>query len=343
MNTQLEKIREELIARYDLDTNDAKFYFSTANYSFVFPDKPYMLRVSMFKQKSRQEMMSEVIWLDDLAAFSETLCTPAPSKNGLLIEEFEIDGEIHRATMFRTAKGNIRTPGMLDPMRIIAIGDCLGRIHAGSADAQKNGFRYKRTDWKSIADEYIGSASQLIPPELLARMESIVQRVTEIPQEPNNYGLIHGDFHGLNYLVDGNNIWVFDFDGCHYGFYMYDIACACLDCTMIGYLAAQKISRRDALYNHILPYLKIGYELHHKLPQEQWELLELFMELRNAIASASLWIATEKALIPNVKKTRDFLTAPLMQPSLLEGYDLVLQQQGRVSLLGKERSHDNEK
>ena len=53
------KLREILLACYNLDVDEAKCFYSTQNYAFIFPGKPYMLRVSMTGQKTRAEILSE--------------------------------------------------------------------------------------------------------------------------------------------------------------------------------------------------------------------------------------------------------------------------------------------
>lgn len=79
MNEELNVIRKHLLDCYGLDISEAKCYFSTQNYAFIFPDKPNMIRVSIGKGKSREETLSEVLWVDDLKQFSETVCEPFPS------------------------------------------------------------------------------------------------------------------------------------------------------------------------------------------------------------------------------------------------------------------------
>ena len=48
MNEELKKIMTEiLLERYGVDISEAKCHYSTQNYAFVFPEHPYMIRVSM--------------------------------------------------------------------------------------------------------------------------------------------------------------------------------------------------------------------------------------------------------------------------------------------------------
>lgn len=55
------QMREILLDRYGVDINEAKVHFSTQNYAFIFPDKPYMIRVSITPKKTKAAIMSELM------------------------------------------------------------------------------------------------------------------------------------------------------------------------------------------------------------------------------------------------------------------------------------------
>ena len=137
-------MRDILLDRYGADIDRAKCYFSTQNHAFVFPGEPYMIRVSVSQKKTRSEVLSELMWLDDLKQFKQTVCEPNVSLRGNLLEEFEIDGKTYRASMFRTARGVIRTTTDMTPMYFICCGELLGVIHHVSTDEREKGFRFKR-------------------------------------------------------------------------------------------------------------------------------------------------------------------------------------------------------
>lgn len=328
MNEELNVIRKHLLDCYGLDINEAKCYFSTQNYAFIFPDKPNMIRVSIGKGKSREETLSEVLWVDDLKQFSETVCEPFPSLKNHIIEEFELDGVHYRAAMFRTAKGNVRDISKMDPMYFIAVGDFLGRIHAASADAASQGITYKRKKWYDKREITIENARKVLSSEMMERIGQIYSRVKEVPEDPRWFGMIHGDFHTNNFFVDGNNIWAFDFDECCYGYFMYDIASALITWLMYGYGMDQKKTRRQALYEDILPYFKIGYGLHLNLPEEHWDTLELFLEDRCCVMALALSQIQKSGILKDLDATRQFVCFPLTQKDILDGFDTILKQAG---------------
>ena len=96
MDEQLKAaMREILLDRYGVDIQKAKCHFSTQNYAFIFPGEPFMIRVSATPKKTRKEILSELIWLDDLKQFKNTVCEPNVSPRGNLLEEFEINGKTY--------------------------------------------------------------------------------------------------------------------------------------------------------------------------------------------------------------------------------------------------------
>lgn len=328
MEKELQAIRDELLTCYGLDIEEAKCFFSTQNYAFIFPGKPNMIRVSIGSAKTREETMSEVLWVDDLKQFSQTVCEPFPSLKNHIVEEFEIEGRHYRAAMFRTARGAVRDISELDPMHFISVGDLLGRIHAASADSAKSGITYKRKKWYEKQAPSFAYARENLPAEVMARIDGIYEKVKAVPEDPSWFGMIHGDFHTNNYFVDGNNIWIFDFDECNYGYFMYDIASACIAWLMNGYHMEK--SRRQVLEEDILPYFRIGYELHLKFPEEHWKLLELFIEYRTSIMVVALSKIRSSGILSDMEQARQFVTFPLMQENVLDGFDMILRKKGAI-------------
>lgn len=287
MNEELKaKIRKFLMDCYGVDIEEAEFHFSTQNYAFIFPDKPYMIRVSMTPKKSRQEILSELMWVDDLKAFKQTICEPSTSLNGKILEEVLIDGVTYRASMFRTARGTVRSGEDRDPMYFICVGDLLGAVHEASEDQVRLGIKYRRKDGKDTMRDLIAHAKDRVPAEVYASMCEIEKKVNGIERTEENFGLCHGDFHSNNFFVESNNVWLFDFDSCRYSYYMFDIASFILDCLMNGY-KAQK-DARACLYEDILPYFRIGYELHRKVDDGFYKDLELFLSYRALSAMTNL-------------------------------------------------------
>lgn len=312
-----EQLREILLECYGVDINEAKMFFSTQNYAFIFPDKPYMLRVSITPKKTRQEIMSELMWVDDLKQFKQTVCEPNASLKGHFLEEFEIEGQTYRASMFRTARGNVKAIPDMNPMFFICVGDLLGGVHHISTDERELGMHYQRRSMKDIFDEQKQKVWEHFSDEEKKKIEEIQKKVDELSEEIGTYGICHGDFHVNNFFVEANNIWLFDFDGCAYANYLYDVASFVQSCFLQGYGAGKDC--RKVLEEEIMPYFKLGYELNHKGDEHYWDHLELLISYRTAFTLLKLAEINTCGVLNDLDKVKKFFRYIIMQDSPLDG------------------------
>ncbi len=332
MNKELKKkMRDILLERYGVDIDEAVCRFSTQNYAFIFSERPYMIRVSISPKKSRKEILSELMWVDDLKPFKQTICEPNESLNGILLEEFEIDGVLYRASMFRTARGNIKLTTEMKPMFFICVGDLLGTIHHVSTNERELGIQYGRKRMKDTFEELKNRVAINMPPEIEKRIQAIQEEVNNLPEELGRYGICHGDFHINNFFVEENNIWLFDFDGCTYAHYLYDVASFVQACFLMGYKAGEDC--RKVLYEDILPYFKMGYELNKKCDEHYWEQLELFISYRVAMAYMSLLEIDQCGVVDNLEQIKQFLGYIISQDNVLDA----------MTAAAKKRGDSNEK
>lgn len=317
MNEELkQKMRDILLSCYGMDIKDAVVHFSTQNYAFIFPDQPYMIRVSMTLKKTRGEIVSELMWVDDLKAFKKTICEPNISLNNKILEEFEIDGITYRASMFRTARGNVQITTEMTPMFFICVGDLLGTIHRVSTEERVMGMHYKRKSITECFQEHMDSAFDKLDPAIRKKILQIRDKVESLPKEVGHYGICHGDFHLNNFFVEANNIWVFDFDACTYADYMYDVASFVQNCLMVGYMPGK--DRRQVIEEDILPYLKTGYELNKKCDAHYWDNLELFIEYRAALTTMALAEIEVCGVVDDLTHIKQFFNYIILQDDICE-------------------------
>ena len=316
-----EELRQVLLERFGLDIEQAEFHFSTQNYAFVFHDQPVMIRVSFKLTKSREENLSELMWVDDLKQFKETICEPSPSRLGHLIEEFDIDGVHHRASMFRAARGGVMKVSQYTPLFFICIGDLVGTIHKVSTEERVLGMNYKRKHCDDIFAGLKETSFPVLDPAMQERICELEAQVKALPKEVGHYGLCHGDLHANNFFVEANNIWLFDFDGSLYANYMFDVA-TFMQLTLLSGYKPEK-SARDALEQDILPYFKIGYELQKGTDAHYWDSLELFMAYHAAHVVMALTQITECGISDTIDRARKLFSLLLMEKDSFKALDQI--------------------
>ena len=277
-----EGIRSVLLEKYLLDIANASCHFSTRNYAFVFSMDycSVVIRVSPSELRTREEVMSEFMWVDDLKQFHTTVCQPYTSAKNKAIEEFEVGGNRYRAALFRRAEGKIVMHEGWNNRYFYNAGVSLGKLHKASADGYALGFRYKRRHWYEKATYNFDSFRYALTDEIIAIMNETKAKIMSIPQTPQTYSMIHGDYWPGNYFASGDDIWVFDFDDCGYGYFMFDIVTSISQWLQEPKFMPQ-VKRRDLLYkNGMLDSFKRGYLENYTLPKEAWNDLELFLRLR---------------------------------------------------------------
>ena len=326
MNEFLKKtMRKVLLERYGIDIERAKCHFSTQNYAFVFPGEPFMIRVSATPKKTRSELLSELMWLDDLKQFKQTVCEPNVSLRGNLLEEFEVNGQTYRASMFRTARGVIKTTTDMTPLFFICVGDLLGAIHHVSTNERELGIKFKR---QSKAEDFVALKKRVddkVPPHIMNKIQKIEMQVNSIPQDSGRYGICHGDFHINNFFVEENNIWVFDFDGCAYAHYLYDIASFIQACFLRGYGAGQDLR---TVMDEILYYFKIGYMLNHSCDEHFWDDLDLFITYRTAYTYLSLCEVDNIGVVEDTNKIKQFFGFIISQDDVMDAMTIAMRKSG---------------
>ena len=329
MNEEINSLmRDILIERYRVDINEAKCYFSTQNYAFIFPGQPFMIRVSATPKKTRAEILSELMWLDDLKQFKQTVCEPNVSLTGKLLEEFEIGGRTYRASMFRTARGVIKTTTDMTPMFFICAGDLLGAIHHVSTNERELGIKFKRPQ---KADDFTALKARVadkVPENVMVRINAIEEKVNGLSQDIGRYGICHGDFHMNNFFVEENNIWVFDFDGCAYANYLYDVASFVQACFLRGYGAGRDLKK--VMQEEMLHYFKIGYTLNHPCDEHFWDDLELFIAYRTALTYMSLCEIDHIGVVDDTQKIKQFFAYIITQDDVMDAMTGAMQNAGSL-------------
>lgn len=98
----------------------------------------------------------------------------------------------------------------------------------------------------------------------------------------SNYGLVHGDLHQGNLLLEGTQIFLFDFDDCEYHWFAHDIA-------MIFFYLSQAFAEPQSpseFWAKNLPPFWSSYQQFYPLPLSELADLPDFILLREALLYA---------------------------------------------------------
>ena len=196
-------------------------------------EKKFVLRISSTGDRTEKDYLAETEFVHYLAEKGAPVADVIPSVNGKLVETVEDgDGPVF-ISLFEYAKGMLlcdngyryREGTPLEEY-FYNTGKTLGKIHELSKQFEPTA-DYRRPEYFDKYNmEYI---NRLIPDNYSDLKKAIAGRLEKfhkLPNDSQNYGLVHFDYSDGNYHIDmtNGNITVFDFDNCIYCWYMFDLA-----------------------------------------------------------------------------------------------------------------------
>ncbi|MEG1012182.1 MAG: phosphotransferase [Ruthenibacterium sp.] len=284
-----EILRQGVLRVFDRDIATAQCTFSSRNYVFIFGEGcfPAIIRVGIETTlHDVQDVLSELMWIDDLKNDVANICQPIPSPGNRMVERVTVGEVVYLVTMFRKANGAIFPDRYWDASYFYHAGALLGKIHRTSSEGYQRGFRYKRRHWDEDPSYDFSAFDDYFAQDVRQDAQAVLQRIQGIPRDPRWYGMIHGDYHCGNMFCDWGELWAFDFDDCCYGYFMFDIACLAHVLIHSHVYAARhpEMTSHDRLLGEdgILTHIRAGYTAEYVLPEAHWALFHDFFRLRMA-------------------------------------------------------------
>jgi Ser/Thr protein kinase RdoA (MazF antagonist) len=269
------------------------------------PDRT-ILRIHRDRYLSPAAIESELRWLDELHRHSP-LRVPAPvlTATGDWCPTAQILGMATPRTCTLTGWVAGRSPSRTErtqPLLLRAIGRSLGQLHHHAAHWPPPA-SFTRPRWD--ADGLFGSRAgysdagdrvwALTPEPYRSQFAAVGDQVTavmaELGEDPEQFGLIHGDFWLGNVLVQGDDVGLIDFADCGWGYWGYDLA-RFLNDFAIG-------AEADAVLGHLLD----GYTQVRTFPEAQLPHLPLFLAAQQV--TLALWRINRTQDHPSFQATLD--------------------------------------
>lgn len=206
-----------------------------ATLSVSTPQGRYALRIHRGDYHAKQDIESELLWLDALQAADISVPAAVEDRQGERIQVLPLpDGGERYAVLFHWIEGDMLTDSV-DPAAFRQLGAITARLHHHSRKWQKpQGFRRiiwdhhtmvspagHWGDWRDVAG--LPTAEHAVVEETL---EHVRRQMQDFGQSPERYGLIHADLRLTNLLVHKGETRVIDFDDCGMGWYLHDLAAA---------------------------------------------------------------------------------------------------------------------
>lgn len=189
----------------------------------------YILRVSHCHWRSKLEIDFELDFLDYLCRQGVPVAAPIPTETGELSIEINAPEGKRYAVLFPRAAGEVAI-GDLDRFQARQLGAIVARIHQVGRDFQTLGHRSPlnatyllRDSLQTIAPFLHGRPADLRC--LLETIEAIEEVMANLPERSPYWSVCWGDPHSGNvHITAENEMTLFDFDQCGYGWRVFDLA-----------------------------------------------------------------------------------------------------------------------
>lgn len=189
----------------------------------------YILRVSHHHWRSRSEINFELELLNFLKQQQIPVAAPIKTNQGHLLVEIAAPEGKRYATLFPYAPGQVAV-GDLNYQQGFVLGKTLAKIHQASSNFRSCAQRQPLTleylldqSWSIIAPFF---AHKIAAYDYLEKSIFLIkQQLQGLPTTPPYWVICWGDPHSGNaHFTADNQVTLFDFDQCGYGWRAFDIA-----------------------------------------------------------------------------------------------------------------------
>jgi len=250
-------------------------------YGFTRQRQDFVVKYTLETARSFSTLQGQVDWINFLAAHGALVSRPVPSQQGGLIEQLPINDTFVSVVCYEHVPGARPAVPTLTAEQWQIWGQTLGKLHALST-------RYTPQPHRRI-DHWNASATRdrrTIPADqtlVLEKFDDLQYYFQTLPQASHVYGLIHNDLQANNLFLDNGRLWVIDFDGCEYNWFIFDLAT-----SLYFTLWERPVSQSNAAFAaFVLENILAGYAREYSIGAEWVERLPICLkrvEMDNYVA-----------------------------------------------------------
>ncbi len=260
--------------------------------------RQYILKISHHHWRTQSDIQFELEFLDFLHQHNLPVASPLKTRSEqLFVTVNAVEGDRY-AALFPYAPGEI-PQGDLNIEQSTIMGYTLGKVHQASLEF-KNLTPRQPLDHKYLLDDSL----EIITPYLSDRLQDlsylsetvtkIKQKLTCLEDTSTPRGVCWGDPHSGNvHFTTDNQITLFDFDQCGYGWCVFDLA----KFLQVSLHAGINRKVRDAFF--------VGYQKVQQLTNEENSSLQALTQMAHIWAWA---ISIKASAVHNWSRLDDFYT-----------------------------------
>lgn len=269
--------------RVDTSSDHSRQETGTACYS-----ARYVIRIHRPGSQDAAMIRSELLWLQALR-HDMGLVVPEPvaARDGALVTLAYAPGipEARHCVVFRWVDGRFLR-ARLGAKELERAGAFMAKLHRHAETFMPPaGFYRKRWDFEGLRSGVLGTDLEQSRRHLERAEWAVLDAVGERVQQTMRalgecrevFGLIHADFYERNYLFSNGEVHAIDFDGCGWGYYLFDLG-----------VAFSTLLARDN-YPALRQAFLAGYRQVRPLSDEHEALIDTFIAAR--LMCHVLWLS----------------------------------------------------
>jgi len=277
-DTHRDYILDELADRYGCDRNHLRELgsFESFVYEFSRGEQSAILKLTHDRHRSHDMIRAELDWVNYLARGGVSVASAVASVNGNLVERIKLPHSSFFAYAFEKAPGGHPRKDDFGPALFESWGTMIGRMHALTRTYRPSDPTLKRYHWYDDPTLDMKRYEGIVDPVVIERFREQVDLIRAFPVAADTYGLTHNDLHQGNFYVADGRITAFDFDDCHYNYFVNDIAMALF--YTLRRSGSEPGGPAEAIA-FLTPFLR-GYFRENRLDQDWIERIPAFLKMR---------------------------------------------------------------
>lgn len=248
-------------------------------FELLVKEKPIILRISNHSEDKEKHIDFELKWLEYLKEQVVEVICPILSENNRLYEIVSIGEKSYILCAFKKAPGRIvnrNNPNEWNESLFYKLGSIMGNIHKGSKKYILDKKPKVSIEWNE--DFAFSTEFKLLDKCVFKVWNQIIFELEKLPKAVDSYGIIHNDFHQLNFFIDGEDITVFDFDDCLYSWYSFDIALTLFQ--FVSTISYKETKARNIFAEKFINCFLKGYKTQNSIDRFWIDKFDLFLKYR---------------------------------------------------------------
>jgi amicoumacin kinase len=231
-----------------------------------------IIRISSTTRRNIRDIEGELEFLFALDKEGIPVSLPRKSLNGKYIEN--LNGQ-YLAVSFNKASGipvNVTDANIWNKDLFFHWGVMTGKMHKAAKTIQIN-----RPIWTEEKPDLLGLLPRIQSHIVKERYLELLTKLVSFKKDPDLFGLIHNDFHQVNFHIHDRIIKPYDFDDCAYHWFAYDLAVSFYH----AHWQTTSFTYEDTEFTQVFwaSYLQ-GYKQENILKKEIIQQIPIFLKIR---------------------------------------------------------------